>query len=184
MICISGGNQHLEMNWQTPGGNVVVQVWMSSLRWQKRQWIRNGHFPASVTALQHALSSLLSLFEQFSFFTTPGLSGERVFRILANPKNICSVAPNKCFLFRKSNTLSICVFSFFPFHFPIYWCALHWCALHWCALHWCALHCRLHQHLQAFCSIMTAPSYCHSPSFPFLPCPWHLTQSCNNKGTV
>jgi len=105
-----------------------VQVWMS-LRWQKRQWIRDGCFPASLIALQHSLSSLPSLFEQLSFFTTPWLSGEKVFWILANQKNIRSVASNKCFLFRELNTLPICVFFFFPFNFPIYWCAT--CIIVW-----------------------------------------------------
>jgi len=118
---ITGQNQHLEMNWQLSGGN-VVQVWTSA-RWQKTQWIRDGRFPAPVIALQHALSSLPSLFQQFSFVNTPCLSGEKAFRILANPKNISLVASKKCFLFRKLNTLSTCVFFFFPLHFPIYWCA-------------------------------------------------------------
>jgi hypothetical protein len=51
LTCITGRNQHLEMNWQMSGGNVVVQEWMLSLRWQNRQWIRDDCFPASVTAL-------------------------------------------------------------------------------------------------------------------------------------
>lgn len=100
-----------------------VRVWMP-LRWQNRQWIRDGCFPASLTALHSILYLLFHHYlSNYHFLPLLDFLEKKFFEFCQIPRNIRSVASNKCFLFRELDTLPICVFFFFPFNFPIYWCA-------------------------------------------------------------
>lgn len=98
------------MNW-----NVVVQVWMSS------RWRRESGWGMAISCISDCssacfISSSITIWAIFIFYHCLSL-WRKIFKILAHPKNIRSTASNECFLFRKSNSLSICAFSSFPLIF-------------------------------------------------------------------
>jgi hypothetical protein len=74
-------------------------------------------FPVSATALQHALSPLPSQFEQFSFFTTACLYGEKFFKFWHIPKIYVQQHPMSV-SFSGNQILYLSVYSSsFPFFF-------------------------------------------------------------------
>jgi hypothetical protein len=58
-------------------------------------------YPVSVTALQHALSPIPSLFEQFLFFTTACIIGEKFVKFWHIPKIYVQRHPMSVFFFQE-----------------------------------------------------------------------------------
>jgi hypothetical protein len=80
----------------------------------KKHWMGDSWSPTTVTALQHAYL-LLHITCAIFILPTPCLLGENDINILAYLKNMCLVASNECFLFRKLNI--VLLLSSFPYLF-------------------------------------------------------------------
>ena len=148
------------------GVNVVCKVTEQTVDWE---WPLSCISDCSSACF--IFPSIIKL-SNFHFLPLPAFLEKKFFWIFSKSQKYLFSGIQQAFPFQEIEYFTyLCTFLLSLSFSYLLVCHLHHCVR-------CALHCCLHQHLQVFCSIMTAaPSYCHSPS-------WCFTQSCNNKGTV